>query len=150
MVRVKICCIASVEEAALAVRHGAAALGLVGRMPSGPGGRPNASITPRSTSTLGFPSPPMITVPCAAAPLAGIPTSAAVIAAIIPHVNTPARRRGASVRVCRGPFPLLNHDLQESSIFDQTRYLMLGNKTNTFTPSMAALAVQPPTRGTLQ
>ncbi len=37
MVRVKICCIASVEEAALAVRHGAAALGLVGRMPSGPG-----------------------------------------------------------------------------------------------------------------
>ena len=37
MVRVKICCIASVGEAALAVRHGAAALGLVGRMPSGPG-----------------------------------------------------------------------------------------------------------------
>ncbi len=37
MVRVKICCIASIEEAALAVRHGAAALGLVGRMPSGPG-----------------------------------------------------------------------------------------------------------------
>ena len=37
MVRVKICCIASVEEAALAVRHGAAALGLVGRMPSGSG-----------------------------------------------------------------------------------------------------------------
>lgn len=37
MVRVKICCIASAEEAALAVRHGAAALGLVGRMPSGPG-----------------------------------------------------------------------------------------------------------------
>lgn len=37
MVRVKICCIASLEEAALAVRHGAAALGLVGPMPSGPG-----------------------------------------------------------------------------------------------------------------
>ncbi len=37
MVRVKICCIASLEEAALAVCHGAAALGLVGRMPSGPG-----------------------------------------------------------------------------------------------------------------
>ena len=37
MVRVKICCIASVGEAALAVRHGAAALGLVGPMPSGPG-----------------------------------------------------------------------------------------------------------------
>jgi phosphoribosylanthranilate isomerase len=37
MVRVKICCIASQEEAALAVGHGAAALGLVGPMPSGPG-----------------------------------------------------------------------------------------------------------------
>ncbi len=41
MVRVKICCIASVEEAALAVRHGAAALGLVSRMPSGPGPIPD-------------------------------------------------------------------------------------------------------------
>ncbi len=37
MVRVKICCIASLGEAALAVRHGAAALGLVGHMPSGLG-----------------------------------------------------------------------------------------------------------------
>ncbi len=37
MVRIKICCISSVAEGALAVRHGAAALGLVGRMPSGPG-----------------------------------------------------------------------------------------------------------------
>ena len=36
-VRVKICCIASVEEAALAVACGASALGLVSRMPSGPG-----------------------------------------------------------------------------------------------------------------
>ena len=35
--RVKICCISSVEEAALAVRYGAAALGLVSQMPSGPG-----------------------------------------------------------------------------------------------------------------
>jgi phosphoribosylanthranilate isomerase len=35
--RVKICCIASREEAALAIRHGAAAIGLVGPMPSGPG-----------------------------------------------------------------------------------------------------------------
>ena len=36
-VRVKICCISSVDEARLAVRFGADALGLVGRMPSGPG-----------------------------------------------------------------------------------------------------------------
>lgn len=34
---VKICCIASVLEAALAMAHGASALGLVSRMPSGPG-----------------------------------------------------------------------------------------------------------------
>ena len=35
--RVKICCIGSVEEAALAVEMGASALGLVSHMPSGPG-----------------------------------------------------------------------------------------------------------------
>jgi phosphoribosylanthranilate isomerase len=35
--RVKICCIASVAEARLAIRYGAAALGLVSEMPSGPG-----------------------------------------------------------------------------------------------------------------
>jgi phosphoribosylanthranilate isomerase len=35
--RVKICCIGSVEEAAMAVAAGASALGLVSRMPSGPG-----------------------------------------------------------------------------------------------------------------
>lgn len=35
--RVKICCIASVDEARLAAAHGAAALGLVSAMPSGPG-----------------------------------------------------------------------------------------------------------------
>ena len=35
--RVKICCISSIDEAALAVRAGASALGLVSAMPSGPG-----------------------------------------------------------------------------------------------------------------
>ena len=35
--RVKICCIASVEEAWLAINHGASALGFVSKMPSGPG-----------------------------------------------------------------------------------------------------------------
>ncbi len=35
--RVKICCISSPDEARLAIRLGADALGLVGRMPSGPG-----------------------------------------------------------------------------------------------------------------
>ncbi|MCC6287429.1 MAG: phosphoribosylanthranilate isomerase [Chitinophagaceae bacterium] len=35
--RVKICCISSVDEAMLAIQYGASALGLVGKMPSGPG-----------------------------------------------------------------------------------------------------------------
>lgn len=35
--RVKICCISSPEEAALAIKFGASALGLVSEMPSGPG-----------------------------------------------------------------------------------------------------------------
>lgn len=35
--RFKVCCIASVEEAGVAVRYGASALGLVSEMPSGPG-----------------------------------------------------------------------------------------------------------------
>ena len=34
---VKICCISSVEEAAMAIECGASALGLVSHMPSGPG-----------------------------------------------------------------------------------------------------------------
>lgn len=43
-VRVKVCCIANPEEAALAVRHGASALGLVSAMPSGPGPIPEDRI----------------------------------------------------------------------------------------------------------
>ncbi len=35
--RVKICCISSIEEAGLAIKNGASALGLVGSMPGGPG-----------------------------------------------------------------------------------------------------------------
>lgn len=35
--RIKVCCIASIEEARLAVRYGASAVGLVSAMPSGPG-----------------------------------------------------------------------------------------------------------------
>lgn len=43
-VRFKICCIASIEEARLAVSHGASAIGLVSKMPSGPGPIPETSI----------------------------------------------------------------------------------------------------------
>lgn len=35
--RVKVCCIASVQEALMAVQYGVSAIGLVGEMPSGPG-----------------------------------------------------------------------------------------------------------------
>ncbi|MDQ3134042.1 MAG: phosphoribosylanthranilate isomerase [Acidobacteriota bacterium] len=42
--RVKICCISSVAEAWLAIRYGAAAVGLVSEMPSGPGVIAEASI----------------------------------------------------------------------------------------------------------
>ena len=37
VIRVKICCISSVEEACLAISFGASAIGLVSEMPSGPG-----------------------------------------------------------------------------------------------------------------
>lgn len=42
--RVKICCISSIEEAKLAIRYGASALGLVSAMPSGPGPIPEELI----------------------------------------------------------------------------------------------------------
>lgn len=35
--RIKICCINSIEEARMAIRHGASAIGLVSEMPGGPG-----------------------------------------------------------------------------------------------------------------
>jgi len=41
---VKICCIQNIEEAALAVRHGATSLGFVSAMPSGPGPIPDEKI----------------------------------------------------------------------------------------------------------
>jgi len=37
MIRVKICCISTKEEAKLAIKYGASAVGLVSEMPSGPG-----------------------------------------------------------------------------------------------------------------
>jgi phosphoribosylanthranilate isomerase len=42
--RVKICCIASISEAWMAIEHGASALGLVSEMPSGPGPIPETLI----------------------------------------------------------------------------------------------------------
>jgi phosphoribosylanthranilate isomerase len=37
LTRVKICCISTIEEADMGVKYGASSLGLVGKMPSGPG-----------------------------------------------------------------------------------------------------------------
>ena len=39
--RIKICCIISVIEAKLAIEYGADAIGLVGKMPNGPGPIPD-------------------------------------------------------------------------------------------------------------
>ena len=54
-IRVKICCISSVEEAILALSYGASALGLVGQMPSGPGIISDQQILEITTSL-----PPMV------------------------------------------------------------------------------------------
>ena len=42
--RIKICCIGSIEEAKTAIEFGASAIGLVGKMPSGPGPIPDKLI----------------------------------------------------------------------------------------------------------
>lgn len=57
MVRVKICCISSLEEARLAIKYGASALGLVSEMPSGPGVIDEESIARIAESV----SPPIAT-----------------------------------------------------------------------------------------
>ena len=44
-IRIKICCISSIEEAKLAISYGVSALGLVSAMPSGPGPIPETLIT---------------------------------------------------------------------------------------------------------
>jgi len=43
--RIKICCIATIDEARLAIQYGASAIGLVSHMPSGPGVIPEKIIT---------------------------------------------------------------------------------------------------------
>jgi phosphoribosylanthranilate isomerase len=57
MPRVKICCIASISEARLAIDAGAAALGLVSAMPSGPGPIPEPLIAEIAAAVL----PPIAT-----------------------------------------------------------------------------------------
>ena len=54
--KVKICCTSNVEEAMLAIIHGASALGLVSEMPSGPGVIPEESIAEIASAV-----PPFVT-----------------------------------------------------------------------------------------
>lgn len=51
--QLKVCCIASVAEAELALAHGADAIGLVSAMPSGPGPIPDADIVVIARATAG-------------------------------------------------------------------------------------------------
>jgi phosphoribosylanthranilate isomerase len=53
--RIKICCIASLDEALLAIDHGAAAIGLVSAMPSGPGPIPEPLIVDIARALAGRP-----------------------------------------------------------------------------------------------
>jgi phosphoribosylanthranilate isomerase len=77
-IRVKICCICSIEDAKLAIAYGASALGLVGHMPSGPGVISNLKISEIMKSV-----PPMVST--------FLLTSETKAAAVIDHykkVNT--------------------------------------------------------------
>ncbi|MHA3790603.1 phosphoribosylanthranilate isomerase [Rhizorhabdus wittichii] len=55
--RIKVCCISSPEEASMAIKAGADALGLVARMPSGPGPIPDGMIA----EVTAFVPPPVAT-----------------------------------------------------------------------------------------
>jgi len=59
--RVKICCICSLEEAWIAINHGASALGLVSEMPSGPGVIPETLIAKIARRTPPFVSSVLLT-----------------------------------------------------------------------------------------
>ncbi len=52
-IKIKICCISSLEEARMAIEFGADAIGLVGQMPSGPGVIPDGLIKEIAESVAG-------------------------------------------------------------------------------------------------
>ena len=68
-IRIKICCISSIEEAGTAIELGADAIGLVGRMPSGPGPISDELIRKMADYVLEVPE----TLPAFSAVLAVIP-----------------------------------------------------------------------------
>lgn len=86
--RIKICCIASIDEAQLAIAAGADALGLVAAMPSGPGVIPDARIaqiaawTPPPVSTF------LLTAETTAARIAGhIAATQPTTVQIVSHID---------------------------------------------------------------
>jgi phosphoribosylanthranilate isomerase len=81
--RIKICCMASLEEAQLAIRAGADAVGLVGAMPSGPG----AIDDPTIAAIAALVPPPIATF---------LLTSEVTAAAIARHVE---RTRPSTVQI---------------------------------------------------
>ena len=98
MTRVKVCCVGSIEEARLAVRLGASALGLVAEMPSGPGVIPEAVIAEIAATV-----PPAI----ATFLLTSLTESAAIIA-------QQKRCRVNTVQICDRLSPGLHAELRRS------------------------------------
>jgi phosphoribosylanthranilate isomerase len=101
---VKICCIADLEEARLAIRHGASALGLVSQMPSGPGVISESAIAQIAAKV----PPPIATF---------LLTSAQDVRTIVRQ----QRRCGTNTlqicdRLTRGSYPDLKRDLPGISI----------------------------------
>ena len=98
MTRVKVCCIGSIEEARLAVRLGASALGLVSEMPSGPGVIPEDLIAEIAATV----SPPIATF---------LLTSQTESTAIIAQQK---RCRVNTVQICDRLSPGLHAELRSS------------------------------------
>ena len=100
-VRLKICCTGSIDEAWLAINHGRSALGVVSRMPSGPGPIAEelmAEIVPRvpaGIATFLLTSetadlPPMTTAVLKCCQLAAVNSTSTEILIASPTTNPPA------------------------------------------------------------
>lgn len=97
--RVKVCCIASIEEAKLAISAGADALGLVAAMPSGPGAIPDAEI-----AAIAAAAPPAVAT--------FLLTSGTSAGAITDHVR---RTRPTAVQIVSPIGPAESAKLSESA-----------------------------------
>ena len=90
----KICCIATIAEAELAIRHGAHAVGLVSAMPSGPGPIPDATIGEIARAVAGRVRTFLLTSRVAAEPIAEQVRAAGVTTVqLVDHVPHDELRR---------------------------------------------------------